>query len=110
MCLRSIDKVMPLEVDRILFSHFGLQDGAQIDGFFQQSLCWFKKAMDAVTGAYTAGKRDGELIKVLSDMFYSDDAARYQPRKAFELNATYMIPVLIREGLGVTDFDMSHDV
>ena len=110
MSVQSVKKVMNLDIESILFPHMGLHSGSEFEGFFEKSLFCFEKTKNAVLDAYKSGKRQDELISVLSDMFYTDEAARVQPKKAFMLNASYMIPMLVRECLGVKDFDMSHEV
>jgi glyoxylase-like metal-dependent hydrolase (beta-lactamase superfamily II) len=110
MSVESVKKVMALPIKSILFPHMGLHSGVEIEGFFEKSLFWFEKTKNAVLDAYAAGKRDGELIDVLADMFYTDEAAKVQPKKAFLLNSGYMIQMLVRECLGIEDFEMSHNV
>ena len=108
--IASVRKLAKYPVERILFPHVGLIGGDAVRGFFPQALVWFEKTKDAVIGAYLSGARGDDLIAVLTDMFYDGDAARLQPRAAFLLNASYMIPMLVRECLGITDFDLPHDI
>ena len=108
--VRSVRRVLPLPVTAILFPHLGLRRGEEIRGFFADALVCFEQTKDDVLAAYRAGRRGDDLIRVLSDRFYTEQTAAYQPRQAFLLNASYMIPLLVRECLGVTDFDMPHTV
>ena len=108
--VRSVRRVLPLPVTAILFPHLGLRRGEEIRGFFSDALVCFEQTKDDVLAAYRAGRRGDDLIRVLSDRFYTEQTAAYQPRQAFLLNASYMIPLLVRECLGVTDFDMPHTV
>ena len=54
----------------------------------------------------TKGYRDGKTIEELSlefkELFYKDDIVRLQPEKAFLLNLSYTIPMLLKECLGET--------
>ena len=108
--VESVKKVMDLPVKTIMFPHMGPRTSPEIDGFFESALTCFEETKNAVLDAYRAGKRDEDLLRVLTDRFFSAEAAQYQPKRAFLLNSSYMIPMLVRECLGVEDFDMSHDV
>ena len=110
MSIQSIKKVMNLEIEKILFPHMGVHDSSEIEGFFQKSLCWFEKAKNAIIDGYMSGKRGNELIEIIGKMFYTQQAAQMQPKKAFILNSSYMVQIVIRECLGIKDFTMSHNV
>ena len=108
--IASLRKVMTHPVEHILFPHVGLLEGQVIRGFFPQALFWFEKTKDAVCGAYLTGARGDDLIAVMERMFYDENALLLYPRAAFLLNASYMVPMLIRECLGIESFDLPHEV
>ena len=110
MSIQSIKKVMPLDIQSILFPHLGLKSGEEIQGFFSQSLYWFEKTRDAIVQGYREGKDGNELMDILSGMFYTGKARKMQPEKAFLLNAGYMVQIVIRECLGISDYTISHQV
>ena len=46
---------------------------------------------------YRAGQTEEELIAVDKKRYYTDYARKIQPEAAFDENAKYMIPMVIRE-------------
>ena len=108
--IASLRKVMANPVEHILFPHVGLLEGQVIEGFCEKAVFWFEKTKDAICGAYRAGARGDDLIAVMEEMFYDRETAPLYPKAAFLLNASYMIPMVIRECLGVEGFDLPHEV
>ena len=43
------------------------------------------------------GKSTGELIQDWKALFYTRETARIQPEAAFDLNAGYIIPAILKE-------------
>ena len=55
------------------------------------------EAHDMVVRGRENGMTDEELIAAFKAKYYTDEQALYQPEAAFDLNASYMIPMLLRE-------------
>jgi glyoxylase-like metal-dependent hydrolase (beta-lactamase superfamily II) len=95
--LDSIDKAAALHPKNILIPHMGLITGTRAEEFFARARKAAVDAKDMVVEGHRAGKSDEELVAAFKARYYTPEQAMYQPEKAFMLNASYIIPMLIRE-------------
>ena len=52
---------------------------------------------EEVMEGYRSGKTEEELIAVIKKRYYTDYARKIQPEAAFDENAKYLIPMVIKE-------------
>ena len=95
--LDSMDRGLALDVRYMLLSHYDIILG-------DRCMKLLKRAREmAVIGArevmegYRSGMDEQQLIDVVKKRYYTDYARRIQPEAAFDENAKYMIPMVIRE-------------
>ena len=105
MTLNSIDRAMGLDVDVMLLPHAGVATGRcrdLLESSRRAAVSWAEEIMEA--------DRRGEGIEGILGMMKRNHYTGYvrgiQPEAAFDLNARYMIPMIIRE-LGQSRFRMA---
>lgn len=98
MTLDSIDRVAALSPEHIVVPHNGcIIGGDACADFLKKARYWAVEAHDRIHEAHKNGRTDAECIELLRSLFYTPKTALVQPVKAFELNASYMVPMLLRE-------------
>ena len=98
MTLDSIDRVAALSPEHIVVPHNGCVIGKDACAdFLTKARHWAVEAHDRIHAAHGAGETDAACIEILRRLFYTPKTALVQPVKAFELNASYMIPMLLKE-------------
>lgn len=96
--LDAIDLVSALPVEHIVLPHTGCLDGCDAcREFLRTARHWAVEAHDRVHALHRAGETDQACIELLRTLFYTPETALVQPVKAFELNARYMVPMLLKE-------------
>jgi glyoxylase-like metal-dependent hydrolase (beta-lactamase superfamily II) len=95
--LQALDRVMAMPLRSMLLPHHGLIHGDQCQEFLRDSRYWLVETHRRVHQAHADGASDAELHQLLRELFYTDIAQLIQPEQAFELNASYTIPLLLRE-------------
>lgn len=100
MAISSIEKVMRYAPEHILLPHRGIISGEKCAQFLEESLSAARETKERIIQGYTDGKTVDELIADMKEWFYTAEYRVYQPEEAFLLNASYMVPMLIRECLG----------
>lgn len=95
--LDALDRAMAMPIRRLLLPHHGVIEGDDCQDFLRASRYWLVETHRRVREAHAAGKSDAELRQLLRDLFYTDIAQLVQPEQAFDLNASYTIPLLLRE-------------
>lgn len=96
--LDAIDRALALPVERMLLPHNGVLDGAaRCRRFLENARFWAVEAHERVHAAHRAGADEAACIELLYKLFYTPETAHGQPEKAFRLNASYMVPMLLRE-------------
>ena len=100
--MESIRKAARCSAQNILIPHLGIIKGGDCAHFMKNSLYWNEQIMLQVTKGYRDGKTIEELSLEFKELFYKDDIGRLQPEKAFLLNLSYTIPMLLKECLGET--------
>ena len=96
--LDAIDRALALPVERMLLPHNGVLEGAaRCRHFLENARFWAVEAHERVHAAHRAGADEAACIELLYKLFYTPETAHGQPEKAFRLNASYMVPMLLRE-------------
>ncbi len=101
MTMDSLRKAIACAPEQILIPHLGVIKGRDARQFLQDSLYWHEEMMRRVTHGYRKGKSIGAIKQEFQKLFYAGEIIRLQPEKAFLLNLSYTIPMLIKEVLGV---------
>lgn len=96
--LDAIDRALALPVERMLLPHNGVLEGAaRCRRFLENARFWAVEAHERVHAAHRAGADEAACIELLYKLFYTPETAHGQPEKAFRLNASHMVPMLLRE-------------
>lgn len=96
--LESIDRAAALSPERIVIPHNGCLNGKKLcRDYLEKARYWAVEAHDRIHTAHNAGLSNAECTEILRSLFYTPTTALVQPVKAFELNASYMVPMLLRE-------------
>jgi hypothetical protein len=88
---------MTMPIRRLLLPHHGLIEGDACRDFLRASRYWLIETRRRLREAQAAGKSDAELRQLFRDLFYTDMLRRVQPEQAFDINAGYSIPLLLKE-------------
>ncbi len=94
--LQAIERVAKLDIEFLLLPHSGLLQGEACRQFLEDSRHWLEETRRRIREAHAAGKSEDDLIQMFKDLFYTELARRNQPEKAFDLNASYIIPLLLK--------------
>ncbi len=97
LTLNSINKIMDYNIEKILIPHFGVIEDKACRAFLNNALNAAVQLKDFIISDYRQGKSVEEIIGHYRDVYYTEDVRRVQPPAAFDLNATYLVPMVIRE-------------
>ncbi|MDD3954532.1 MAG: MBL fold metallo-hydrolase [Lentisphaeria bacterium] len=95
--LRAIERVAKLDIESLLLPHTGLLQGPACRQFLADARHWLEETRRRIREANAAGKSEADLIQMFKDLFYTELVRKNQPEKAFDLNASYIIPLLLKE-------------
>lgn len=94
--LQAIERVAKLDIESLLLPHSGLLQGKACQQFLKDSSGWLAETGKRLREAHAAGRSEADLRQMFKDLFYTDLARQNQPEKAFDLNASYIIPLLLQ--------------
>ena len=97
MTIDSVRKLRALGAEKQLVSHLGVVDKPVIEEFLVKSEVWMEKTRDMILEAHARGLDNEEIMALLKKEFYEGEIISLQPEKAFDLNAFYMVNMIIRE-------------
>ncbi len=97
IALNSIDKALELDIDSMLLAHTGIVTGDRCKKLLQTSRQMAVDGAKEIMAAHNEGKEYEELLAILKEKYYTAYARKLQPEAAFDENAKYMIPVIIRD-------------
>ncbi len=95
--LNSIENLKAVNPKTVLLPHYGTLTGKDTEEFIAKAVSSAKKLKEIILNAHKEGKEYSDIYKVYENEFYTIGHQKGQPRAAFELNASYMIPMVIRE-------------
>lgn len=95
--MESNKKLAATGAQSILVPHQGILEGEACAQFIEDALYWNEEVMRRVTDEYRAGKTIEQLAEEYTALFYTPMLAEVQPKKAFLLNLSYMLPMLLKE-------------
>ncbi|NTU88345.1 MAG: MBL fold metallo-hydrolase [Actinobacteria bacterium] len=96
----SVDFILrakALKPRKLLVPHYDVLEGERCEAFIDDALVNAEKLKNDICLGHAKGKSDDELIANFKREFYNNVAKRVQPEAAFDLNASYAIPMVIRE-------------
>ena len=103
--LAAIRRAIAAQPNRLLLPHYQVVDGPIPMGFLNRSLYWHERGRNLLLEGWRAGKTVQELTQEWKALFYTPAVARIQPEAAFDLNAAYIIPSILKEYLGEDALD-----
>ncbi len=95
--LDSMDKGLALDVQYMLLSHYDIIIGDRCRKLLERARYMAVAGAEEVMEGYRNGMDEQQLIDVVKKKYYTDYARRIQPEAAFDENAKYMIPMVIKE-------------
>lgn len=95
--LDSIDKALGLDIETMLIPHTGLASGPECKALLESSKGIAIDGAKEIVYGHRAGKDQKELLGILKEKYYTPYVRSLQPEPAFDLNAQYMIAMLIDE-------------
>lgn len=97
--MEHIARVRQLPISVFVATHYGCIAGDNIADMWHALDFWNGAILKLVLGMHEQGASAEEIIAVYKDTFYWGGTAPYQPEAAFDLNATYAIPTIIRDNI-----------
>lgn len=102
MSMRALQTAAACDPQTIIIPHVGVMDGEEkCREYFKKAYYWAVKAKEDIIAGHRAGKTNEELMQMLQDYFYIEDIKDRHPLKAFLLNASYTVPMILKECAGV---------
>ena len=95
--LQAIERVAKLDIQFLLLPHIGLLQGDACQQFLVDANYWLAETRRRVREANAAGKSEADLIQLFKDLFYTELIRQNQPEKASDLNASYIIPQMLKD-------------
>ena len=80
-----------------LLPHHGLLEGEECQRFLAAADFWLVETRRRLQAAHNQGKSEEEMLQLLKQQFYTDQAQRCQPEQAFDLNAHYTIAQMLKK-------------
>lgn len=97
LAMQSVEKLAALGAEKILTPHRGLLTGEACIAFIENAIYWNKEFIRRAAAGVRDGKGEAELAREFKELFYTPFMAEVQPEKAFDLNLSYTIPMLMKE-------------
>jgi Zn-dependent hydrolases, including glyoxylases len=95
-----INRARAMDIEKILVPHFGVLKGVKCHEFLDSALSSAELLKDTVINDHKSGLSNEEITEHCKSIFYKEEIRRIQPEKAFYLNASYLIPSVIKEIMG----------
>lgn len=97
MALKSIDRVLKLDIDKILVPHFGLLTGEDTKKYLYSAKKNAIEFAENVYGLIKQDKNDEEIFNYFTNKYYHGYIKSIYPKDAMKLNTSIMIKLLRRE-------------
>ena len=92
-----VNKISNIPVDYLLVPHFGIYEDNKAREFIDNSRYWNEYAKNLVIEKYKNGLTNEEIISELQKVFYTPLIKKIQPIEAFQLNMSYLVPMVLKE-------------
>ncbi len=103
MSIEHIKRLMNMDIEKLLLPHRGVVDGEVCRDFPADALRSSELLKDIIIGDYRMGKTQDEITEHYKSVFFTPEIQRLQPPKAFYLNASYIVPMVIKEVLNKSE-------
>lgn len=91
-----INRAQAADIESILVAHHGILTGNECHNFLKNALFWNEELKRKILEWHHAGMSNDQVIENCRNLIYKDLVCEVQPVKAFELNASYTIPMIIK--------------
>lgn len=95
--LRFIQRAQTMDINKILVPHYGVMVADQCKAFLKNALRSNVFLYELIVNDYLECKTTEEIIAHYKSVFYNAETRKIQPLQAFELNAKYLVPMVINE-------------
>lgn len=99
MSLNFIRRTLEMEIEKLLVPHYGVLTEKACRDFLTDALRCSRQLKEMIIRDYQSGKTREEIIGHYRDVFYTEECRKSQPLKAFNLNASYLVPLVLKETL-----------
>lgn len=90
-------RLLDMDIDLLHIPHFGLLRGDCCREFIERALGTAESLKDLIISDHLQGKSEDEIIEHYKDVFYDELLQSIQPVHAFYLNASHIVPMVIKE-------------
>ncbi|WP_411676628.1 MBL fold metallo-hydrolase [Caproicibacter sp.] len=97
MSVNFIKRTMELDIEKLLVPHYGVLTGKSCRDFLADALRSNRQLKEMIVEDYEHGKTQEEIIRHYRDVFYTAECQKNQPVQAFNLNASYLVPMILKE-------------
>ncbi|QAT49972.1 MBL fold metallo-hydrolase [Caproiciproducens sp. NJN-50] len=95
--LNFIKRALNMEIEKLLVPHYGVLTGKACGDFLTDALRSNQQLKEMIVEDYRKGKTQTEIIDHYRDIFYTEECRRTQPLRAFNLNASHLVPMVLKE-------------
>ena len=95
--MKSIRKMTELAPEKVLVPHYGVLEGEACARFLESAVYWNEEVMRRVAQLHREGRTEREIADWFRQLFFTPYLQGVQPKKAFDLNLSYTVPMLLRE-------------
>lgn len=81
----------------LVVPHYGVFAGHAAEDYLVAADFWARYTAQMIMAAHDAGQADEQIISQFKQLFYTDFGKSIQPEAAFDLNASYTVPRIIKE-------------
>lgn len=86
-----------LDPEYMLVPHYGVLSGDDATSFIASAAYFSRAAADLIVACYTKGKSIEDTTAVFKSVYYNKYVRAIQPEAAFDLNARYLVPLVLSE-------------
>jgi glyoxylase-like metal-dependent hydrolase (beta-lactamase superfamily II) len=97
MSLRFIKRAQTMDIEKILVPHYGVMIADQCKSFLKNALRSNESLYKLIINDAKEGKTTEGIIDHYKSVFYNAEMKKIQPEQAFELNAKYLVPMVLKE-------------
>lgn len=97
MSLDSIQKAAKLQLQQMLFPHYGIISGQELRSCLAQGEECVRQVCRLILELLTSGKTTDEILQHLTQLFYTDRVKPIYPYDAYRMNTEIMINLVRKE-------------
>lgn len=96
-CLAYIERAQALDPAVMLVPHSGVMVGQEVRDYLAAAAFWGAYEGDLVVRLHNHGLSPDAILECFKRVFYTEAVRAVQPEPAFDLNASYTVPLILRE-------------